>query len=352
MHTPLKWGKKWQNASNKSRRPLMKLKKTLFTGMLATIAAGALLTSQSVSAQKDWPTKSISLIVPFAAGGPTDSVARLIAVPMGQALGQTVVVENVPGAGGTIASTKVARAAPDGYTIYLHHMGMATANALYDKLPYDPLTSFEHIGQVADVPMVLLGKKTLPANNFKELEAYIKANGSKVTMANAGPGAVSQLCGLLFQSRLGVKLTNIPYKGTGPALTDLLGGQVDLLCDQTTQTIPYIKDGSVKAFGTTTLKRLPAIPNVPTLDEQGLKGFEVKVWHGMYAPKGTPKPILDKLNAALKSALNSPDVKKRLADANIDIVHISKMSDAGLKAHLDAEINKWGPIIRKANIPD
>ena len=266
----------------------MKLKKSIFTGMVTSIAAGALLLSNSALAQKDWPTKSISLIVPFAAGGPTDSVARLIAVPMGQALGQTVVVENVPGAGGTIASTKVARAAPDGYTIYLHHMGMATANALYDKLPYDPLTSFEHIGQVADVPMVLLGKKSLPANNFKELEAYIKANGSKVTMANAGPGAVSQLCGLLFQSRLGVRLTNVPYKGTGPALTDLLGGQVDLLCDQTTQTIPYIKDGSVKAFGTTTLKRLPAIPNVPTLDEQGLKGFEVKVWHGMYAPKDTP----------------------------------------------------------------
>ncbi len=330
----------------------MKLKKSIFTGMVTGIAAGALLLSNSAIAQKDWPTKSISLIVPFAAGGPTDSVARLIAVPMGQALGQTVVVENVPGAGGTIASTKVARATPDGYTIYLHHMGMATANALYDKLPYDPLTSFEHIGQVADVPMVLLGKKSLPANNFKELEAYIRANGSKVTMANAGPGAVSQLCGLLFQSRLGVKLTNVPYKGTGPALTDLLGGQVDLLCDQTTQTIPYIKDGSVKAFGTTTLKRLPAIPNVPTLDEQGLKGFEVKVWHGMYAPKGTPKPILDKLNAALKKALNTPDVKKRLADANIDIVAVGKINDKGLKDHLDAEINKWGPIIRKANIPD
>lgn len=330
----------------------MKLKKSIFTGMVTGIAAGALLLSNSAIAQKDWPTKSISLIVPFAAGGPTDSVARLIAVPMGQALGQTVVVENVPGAGGTIASTKVARATPDGYTIYLHHMGMATANALYDKLPYDPLTSFEHIGQVADVPMVLLGKKSLPANNFKELEAYIRANGSKVTMANAGPGAVSQLCGLLFQSRLGVKLTNVPYKGTGPALTDLLGGQVDLLCDQTTQTIPYIKDGSVKAFGTTTLKRLPAIPNVPTLDEQGLKGFEVKVWHGMYTPKGTPKPILDKLNAALKKALNTPDVKKRLADANIDIVAVGKINDKGLKDHLDAEINKWGPIIRKANIPD
>jgi tripartite-type tricarboxylate transporter receptor subunit TctC len=331
---------------------IMKFKKSLFAGILAAASAGALLASQSAVAQNAWPTKSISLIVPFAAGGPTDSVARLISVPMGQALGQTVVVENVPGAGGTIASTKVARAAPDGYTIYLHHMGMATANALYDKLPYDPMTSFEYIGQVADVPMVLLGKKSLPANNFKELEAYIKANGSKVTMANAGPGAVSQLCGLLFQSRMGVKLTNVPYKGTGPALTDLLGGQVDLLCDQTTQTIPYIKDGSVKAFGTTTLKRLPAIPNVPTLDEQGLKGFEVKVWHGLYTPKGVPKPILDKLNAALKKSLTSPDVKKRLEDANIDIVSVAKISENGLKTHLDAEINKWGPIIRKANIPD
>jgi tripartite-type tricarboxylate transporter receptor subunit TctC len=330
----------------------MKLKKTLFAGIAAVVSAGTLLGSNIASAQKDWPTKSISLVVPFAAGGPTDSIARLIAVPMGQSLGQTVVVENVPGAGGTIASTKVARAAPDGYTIYIHHMGMATAQALYDKLPYDPMTSFEYIGQVADVPMVLLGKKDLPANNFKELEAYIKANGSKVTMANAGPGAVSQLCGLLFQSRMGVKLTNIPYKGTGPALTDLLGGQVDLLCDQTTQTIPYIKDGRVKAFGTTTMKRLPAIPNVPTLNEQGLKGFEVKVWHGVYAPKGTPQPILDKINAALKKALNSPDVKKRLEDANIDIVSADKMTAKGLKDHLDKEINVWGPVIRKANIPD
>jgi tripartite-type tricarboxylate transporter receptor subunit TctC len=330
----------------------MKLKKTFFAGIAAVLSAGTLLGSNIASAQKDWPTKSIQLIVPFAAGGPTDSIARLIAVPMGQALGQTVVVENVPGAGGTIASTKVARAAPDGYTIYIHHMGMATANALYDKLPYDPMTSFEYIGQVADVPMVLLGKKDLPANNFKELEAYIKANGAKVTMANAGPGAVSQLCGLLFQSRLGVKLTNIPYKGTGPALTDLLGGQVDLLCDQTTQTIPYIKDGRVKAFGTTTLKRLPAIPNVPTLNEQGLKGFEVKVWHGIYAPKGTPQPVLDKINAALKKALSNPDVKKRLDDANIDIVPADKISAKGLKDHLEKEINIWGPAIRKSNIPD
>ena len=329
----------------------MKIKNFVFSGLAAAFALGTVLSSNAF-AQKDWPTKSITLVIPFAAGGPTDSLARQIAVPMGQYLGQTVVVENVNGAGGTIATTKVARAAPDGYTIYLHHMGMATANALYDKLPYDPLTNFEYIGQVADVPMVLLGRKDLPPNNFKELEAYIKANGSKVTMANAGPGAVSQLCGLLFQSRLGVKLTNIPYKGTGPALTDLLGGQVDLLCDQTTQTIPYIKDGRVKAYGTTTLKRLPAIANVPTLDEQGLKGFEVKVWHGMYTPKGVPKPILDKLNAALKFALNSPDVKKRLEDANIDIVSQDKMTPNGLKTHLESEINKWGPVIRKSNIAD
>jgi tripartite-type tricarboxylate transporter receptor subunit TctC len=330
----------------------MKLKKTLFAGIAAIVSAGTLLGSNVASAQKDWPTKSITLVVPFAAGGPTDSIARLIAVPMGQSLGQTVVVENVPGAGGTIASTKVARAAPDGYTIYIHHMGMATAQALYDKLPYDPMTNFEYIGQVSDVPMVLLGKKDLPPNNFKELEAYIKANGSKVTMANAGPGAVSQLCGLLFQSRLGVKLTNVPYKGTGPALTDLLGGQVDLLCDQTTQTIPYIKDGRVKAYGTTTMKRLPAIPNVPTLNEQGLKGFEVKVWHGVYTPKGVPQPILNKINTALKKALNSPDVQKRLNDSNIDIVSMDKVSAKGLKDHLETEINVWGPVIRKANIPD
>ncbi len=329
----------------------MNMGKLKLTKLFATLAVTALACS-SVWAQKEWPSKPITLVIPFAAGGPTDAVARLLATPMGQSLGQTVVVENVNGAGGTIASTKVARAAPDGYTIYLHHMGMATAQALYDKLPYDPMTSFEYIGQVADVPMVLLGKKDLPANNFKELEAYIRANGSKVTMANAGPGAVSQLCGLLFQSRLGIKLTNIPYKGTGPALTDLLGGQVDLLCDQTTQTIPYIKDGRVKAFGVTTLERLSALPNIPTLNEQGLKGFDVKVWHGMYAPKGVPKPVLEKLNKALNAALNNPDVKKRLSDSNIVIPPASKITSEGLRSHLESEINKWGPIIRKSNIPD
>ena len=330
----------------------MKLKKTLLASVGMLFLAGGLISNQAMAADEPYPTKPVSLIVPFSAGGPTDTVARLLAVPMGKALGQTVVVENVTGAGGTIAATKVARAKPDGYTLFIYHIGMATAPALYDKLPYDPLESFEYIGQVVDVPMVLLGKKDLPANNFKELEAYIKANGSKVTMANAGPGAVSQLCGLLFQSRLGVKLTNIPYKGTGPALTDLLGGQVDLLCDQTTQTVGYIKADKVKTYGVTTPKRLPSLPNSPTLDEQGLKGFDVKVWHGIYAPKGTPPAVITKVNAALKAALKDPEIKKRLDESSIDIVSMDKVTSKSLKDQVDSELNKWGPLIRKSKISD
>jgi tripartite-type tricarboxylate transporter receptor subunit TctC len=331
----------------------MKLKKTVLAGFAAIVSASALIGSNVATAQTNWPNnKPISLIVPFAAGGPTDTVARLIAIPMGKSLGTTVVVENAPGAGGTVASAKVARATPDGYTIYIHHMGMATAQALYDKLPYDPLKDFEYIGQVVDVPMLLLARKDFPPNNFKELEAYIKANGNKISMANAGPGAVSQLCGLLLQSRLGVRLTNVPYKGTGPALTDLMGGQVDMLCDQTTQTINIVKDNRVKVYGTTTPKRLSALPNVPTLDQEGLKNFDVKVWHGLYTPKNVPQAIQTKLNTALKAALNDPDVKKRLADSNIDIVSMDKVSANGLKTHLENQINVWGPVIRKANIPD
>ncbi|NBP19687.1 MAG: tripartite tricarboxylate transporter substrate binding protein BugD, partial [Burkholderiaceae bacterium] len=309
----------------------MKLNKPLNALLAAVMGAGLLLTG-TANAQK-YPDKPISLVVPFAAGGPTDTIARLLATNMSKTLGQTVVVENVAGAGGTVASAKVAKSKPDGYTIYIHHMGMATAQALYDKLPYDPLKDFEYIGQVADVPMVLLGSKNFPPNNFKELEAYIRANKDKVTMANAGPGAVSQLCGLIFQSRLGVRVTTVPYKGTGPALTDLVGGQVNILCDQTTQTIPFIKDGKVKVYGVTTPKRLSALPNVPTLDEQGMKGFDVKVWHGIYAPLGTPKPILDRLNAALKKALTDPDLKARLDSSNIDIVPVSKQNGESLKAH-------------------
>ena len=321
--------------------------KTLLVACAAVAAFGA---GSSAFSQTAFPDKAVSLVVPFAAGGPTDVVARMIAIPMGKALGQTVLVENAVGAGGTIAATKVARAAPTGYTIFIHHMGMSTAPALYKKLSFDPLKDFEYIGQVVDVPMTLLARKDFPPTSFIELEAYLKANGNKVSLANAGLGAVSHLCGLLFMTQIGVELNTIPFSGTGPAMNALLGGQVDLLCDQTTQTVPLIKDGRVKVYGVTTLNRLSALPNVPTLNEQGLKGFEVKVWHGMYAPKGTPAPVLEKLNAALRAAMQDPMVKQRLADLSSDIPPADKISAAGLKTHLESEINKWGPVIKKAGI--
>ncbi|WP_395060579.1 tripartite tricarboxylate transporter substrate binding protein BugD [Polaromonas sp.] len=327
----------------------MKLKRKLNTLLLACSAALTLGAATQAHSQA-FPDKPVALVVPFAAGGPTDVVARMIAIPMGKALGQTVLVENTVGAGGTIAATRVARATPNGYTIFIHHMGMATAPALYKKLSFDPLNDFEYIGQVVDVPMTLLARKDFPAANFAELQTYVKANGSKVSLANAGLGAVSHLCGLLFMSQMGVELNTIPYKGTGPAMNDLLGGQVDLLCDQTTQTVPLIKENRVKVYGVTSLTRLAALPNVPTLNEQGLKGFEVKVWHGMYAPKGTPAPVMEKLNAALKAAMQDPMVKQRLADLSSDIPPIDKISAAGLKTHLEAEISKWGPVIKKAGI--
>ncbi len=324
----------------------LKLKIVLMASMAAVVASLA----APASAQAPFPDRPITLVVPFAAGGPTDVVARMIALPMSKSLGQTVLVENTVGAGGTIGATKVARAAPNGYTLFLHHMGMSTAPALYKKLAFDPLKDFEYIGQVVDVPMTLLARKDFPANNLKELQAYLKVNKDKVSLANAGLGAVSHLCGLLFMTQLGVELNTIPYKGTGPAMNDLLGGQVDLLCDQTTQTVPMIKEGRVKVFGVTTLKRLSALPDVPTLDEQGMKGFEVKVWHGMYAPKGTPKPILNKLTAALQVAMQDPMVKQRMADLSSEIVPLDKMNANGLKTHLEAEIAKWGPVIKKAGV--
>ena len=318
--------------------------------LLAGAAIAAFGAGTSAFGQAAFPDKPVSLVVPFAAGGPTDVVARMIAIPMGKALGQTVLVENAVGAGGTIAATKVARAAPTGYTIFIHHMGMSTAPALYKKLSFDPLKDFEYIGQVVDVPMTLLARKDFPPTTFAELEAYLKANGNKVSLANAGLGAVSHLCGLLFMSQVGVELNTIPFSGTGPAMNALLGGQVDLLCDQTTQTVPLIKDGRVKVYGVTTLNRLSALPNVPTLNEQGLKGFEVKVWHGMYAPKGTPAPVLEKLNAALRAAMQDPVVRQRLADLSSDVPSAEKISAVGLKTHLESEINKWGPVIKKAGI--
>lgn len=300
------------------------------------------------TALAQYPTRPITLIVPFAAGGPTDVVARTIGVSMGKSLGTTIVVENKVGAGGTIAANYVAKAAPDGYTIFLHHNGMATAVGLYRKLAYDPLKDFEYIGQVADVPMTLLARKDFPANNLQELIRYTKLNEERINLANAGLGAVSHLCGMMLQQAIGQKWTTVPFSGTGPAMTALLGGQVDILCDQTTQTIPIIKGDKVRFYGVTTKQRISSLPDAPTLDEQGLKDFEVIVWHGIYAPKGTPSEAIGKLNNALRIALKDPGTASRLKDLGAEIVPESKQTSEGLRTWLQSEIDKWVPVIRAA----
>jgi tripartite-type tricarboxylate transporter receptor subunit TctC len=244
----------------------------------------------------------------------------------------------------------VARAANDGYTLLLHHIGMATAPALYRNLPYKTLDDFEYVGMINEVPMTLIGRPGLPANNYAELVKWLEANRGKVNLANAGLGAASHLCGLLFQSSLKIDMQTVPYKGTGPAMTDLLGGQVDLMCDQTTNTTGQIESGRVKAFAVTTAKRLttPALARLPTLDESGLKGFNVSIWHGLYAPKGTPKAAIDKLNSALKAALNDADFVKREEALGAVIITDGRVNGAEHKKFVESEINKWGPAIKAA----
>jgi len=315
---------------------------------LQALAAAAFATIAAAALAQAYPNRPVTLIVPFAAGGPTDVVARTLGASMGQFLGQTVVIENKLGAGGTIAANYVAKAHADGYTIFIHHNGMATATALYRRLPYNPLTDFEYIGQVADVPMTLLARKDFPADNLKEYIAYVRANKERINLANAGLGAVSHLCGMLLQQAIGVELTTVPFSGTGPALAALLGGQVDTLCDQTTQTIPHIKAQKVKFYGVTTRSRIAALPDAPTLDEQGLKDFEVVVWHGIYAPKGTPREALERINAALRAALKDPAVAGRLTELGAQIVPEEKQTPAALRDWLKSEIDKWGPVIRAA----
>jgi tripartite-type tricarboxylate transporter receptor subunit TctC len=323
----------------------MTIRQTL---MLTAIAACTLLAAPLVWAQPAYPARSITLVVPFAAGGPTDVVARSLAAVMTKSLGQSVVVENKLGAGGTLASGAVAKAAPDGYTFLIHHNGMATAPGLYRKLPFNPLTDFEYVGQVVDVPMTLLGRKDLPPNTPQEMMAYVKANAAKLTLAHAGLGAVSQLCGMLFQKTLDAELTTIPYQGTAPAMNALLGGQVDILCDQSTQTLQHIKAGSVKLYGVTTRERIKSLPDTPTLEESGLKGFEVKVWHGIYAPKGTPAAVIDRFGAALRAALKDPTIVARMTELGAEIVPEAKQTPEGLRSWLKPEIDKWGALIRAA----
>ena len=310
----------------------------------------ALALATATAALAEYPEKPITIIVPFSAGGPTDKVARDLAEAMRKPLNATLVVENVGGAGGTLGATRVARAAPDGYTLLLHHIGMATSPALYRNLAYKTLDDFEYLGMINEVPMTLIGKSTLPANTFPELLKWLEANKGKVNLANAGLGAASHLCGLLFQQSVKLDMTTVPYKGTAPAMNDLLGGQVDIMCDQTTNTSTQIEAGKVKAYAVTTPKRLttPALAKLPTLDESGLKGFNVSIWHAMYAPKGTPKAVVDKVNAALKTALKDPDFIKREEALGAVVVTDNRLDGAEHKKFVEAEINKWGPAIKAA----
>ena len=314
--------------------------------LLATVA-----TLVATSAFAEYPEKPVTIVVPFAAGGPTDKVARDLAEALRKPLGgQSIIIENVGGAGGTLGAARVAKAANDGYTLLLHHIGMSTSPALYRKMAYDTLGDFEYLGMINEVPMTLIGKPLLPANNYAELVTWLEANKGKINLANAGLGAASHLCGLLLQSTLKIEMQTVPYKGTGPAMTDLLGGQVDLMCDQTTNTSSQIEAGKVKAYAVTSAKRLttPALKNLPTLDEVGLKGFNVSIWHGMYAPKGTPKAVTDKINAALRTALKDADFVKREEALGAVVITDARLAGAEHKKFVEAEISKWGPVIKAA----
>src|SRR3954447_9940107 len=304
----------------------------------------------TVVAAQDYPTKPVIIVVPAAAGGPTDTLTRVLASAMGNAMKTQFVIENAGGAGGIIGINKAAQARADGYTLLLYHIGMSTAPALYRKLPYDTLADFEYIGQVADVPMTLVAKKATAATAFPEFLAYIKANQDKVTYANAGIGSASYLCGLLFMSTIDGQFPQVPYKGTGPAMNDLIGGQVDFMCDQTTNTVPQIKTGNIKVYGVTSAARVPSLPDVPTLSEQGLKGFDLVVWNGLFAPRGTPKAALDKLVAALQAAVQDPAFRARMADLSSEPASLAGATPEALRDLLKAEVEKCTPIIKKAGV--
>lgn len=311
------------------------------------LAAGLLA---SLPALADYPEKPVTIVVPFTAGGPTDKVARDLAEALRKPLGATLIIENVGGVGGTLGANKVAKAAPDGYTLLLHHIGLATAPSLYRSLPYKTLEDFEFLGMVNEVPMTLIGRPSLPANSYAELGKWLEANKGKINLANAGVGSASHLCGLLFQQTLKLDMTTVPYKGTAPAMNDLLGGQVDLMCDQTTNTSGQIEAGKVKAYAVMSSKRLTsgALAKLPTADESGLKGFNLSIWHGLYAPKGTPKAVIDKVNTALRAALKDADFQKRQQALGAVIVTDGRVAPAEHKKFVESEINKLGPVIKAA----
>jgi tripartite-type tricarboxylate transporter receptor subunit TctC len=319
--------------------------------LLAAGAASGLAALPFAATAQAYPSKPITVIVPFAAGGPTDALARILCQRMGEVLGQQMIVENVGGAGGTIGVNKAAKAAPDGYTLAFTHMGTLAVNiALYKSLPYDSQKDFEPIGLGGTNPMVLVTKKDLPAKDFKEFMAYVKANEKKTQYGMAGIGAASHLGGLMLNSMMKVDVLEIPYKGTGPALNDLISGQFDYMVDQAVNVLPQIKSGNIKALGVSTLKRLPQLPDVPTIDEAGLKGYEVTIWNGFFAPKGTPKDVIAKLNQALVATLADEKVKVRLTELAVELPTGQESTPEALASQLKASIDKWVPAVRAAGV--
>ena len=315
----------------------------------AALGLTAWLGVGSASAQ-DYPSSTITIVVPFSAGGPTDTVTRLVAEPMSRTLGQQIIVENVGGAGGTLGARRVAQAEPDGYTLLLHHIGMATSATLYRSLPYDPKAAFAPIGLVTEVPMTLVARPDFPPESLADLVSYVKENGENVLYANAGIGAASQLCGMLLMQALDTQFTTVPYKGTGPAMTDLMGGQVDFMCDQTTNTTNPINAGSIKAYAAFTEERLDALPDVPTAAEAGLEGIEIGVWHGLYAPAGTPEEVVAKLSDALQEALADENVVQRFAELGTAPVPPEAATPEALQERLLSEIDRWKPVIEAAGV--
>jgi tripartite-type tricarboxylate transporter receptor subunit TctC len=313
---------------------------------LLGMAAAALATP--ALAQAPNPTRPISMVIPFAAGGPTDTVGRLIAQAMSAELGQPVVVENVAGAGGALGAQRVAQARPDGYTILLHHIGMSTIPTLYRRLSYDPINGFETVGLVTEVPMTLVARRNFPANNLQEFVQVARRERERLNYANAGIGAASHLCGLLLQSALNTPFTTVPYRGTGPAMNDLVAGTVDIMCDQTTNTTEQIRAGTIRGFAVTTRERVAALPDMPTAGEAGLPNFEVSVWHGLYTPRTTPRPIVDRLNRALLAALRDETIARRFADLGTAPVPVARATPEAHRTFWQADIAKWRPLIEAA----
>ncbi|MFC7399323.1 tripartite tricarboxylate transporter substrate binding protein BugD [Chelatococcus sp. GCM10030263] len=321
-------------------------------GLIATAAAITLSAGliSGHAAEAAYPERPITMIVPFAAGGPTDIIARIVAEDMSKTLGQQIVIENVTGAGGTTGSTRAAQAAPDGYTLVMGHMGThGAAPALYPNLKYDPAKDFEPIGLAAGTPIVIVARKDFPPKDLKEFVAYLKANADKLNQAHAGVGSVSHSTCTLLTSQLGIKPTLVPYNGTGPALNDLVGGQVDFMCDQIVNLVPQIEAGTIKAYAIAIPERSPSLPDVPTTKEAGLPDYQVSAWNAIFAPKGTPADVVAQLNAALVKALDDPNTRKRILDLGGVIADKPGRSPEALHELVVSEIARWTPVLKGAN---